>query len=130
MAVNSWMLPPVVGYNTEVSHGAVNTLLASTLASLTANLYHNINPDCQIHTHIYMFIEKLNFNNTHIEMVETCCEMMPEEYDQPNRRIWCAFFRAEACWTQSFPGGYAGESLLLQVGKRCRAARNKTYIKL
>jgi hypothetical protein len=36
MAVNSWMLPPVFGYNTEVSHGDVNTLLAFNFANLTA----------------------------------------------------------------------------------------------
>lgn len=36
MAVNSWMLPPVVGYSTEVSHEDVNTLSTFNLANLTA----------------------------------------------------------------------------------------------
>lgn len=35
IAVNSWILPPVVGYNTEVSHGAVNTSFAFNFANLT-----------------------------------------------------------------------------------------------
>lgn len=36
MAVKAWMLPPEVGYNTEVLHGAVKTLSAFNLANLTA----------------------------------------------------------------------------------------------
>jgi hypothetical protein len=36
MAVKAWMFPPVVGYNTEVSQGAVKTLSAFNFANLTA----------------------------------------------------------------------------------------------
>jgi len=36
MAENSWMLPPVVGYSTEVSHDVVYILSAFNFANLTA----------------------------------------------------------------------------------------------
>jgi len=35
MALNSWMLPPLVGYSTEVSQDDVNTLSAFNFANLT-----------------------------------------------------------------------------------------------
>jgi len=41
MAVNSWMLPPVVGYRTEVPHEDVNTLSTFNLANLTAKKKKN-----------------------------------------------------------------------------------------
>lgn len=36
MAVNSWILPPAVGYNTAVLQGAVKTSSAFNFANLTA----------------------------------------------------------------------------------------------
>lgn len=40
MAVNSWMLPPVVGYSTEVSQGAVKSLSDTSFANLAAKRNH------------------------------------------------------------------------------------------
>lgn len=36
IALNEWILPPDVGYSTEVSHGAVKTLSAFNFANLAA----------------------------------------------------------------------------------------------
>lgn len=43
MAVKACMFPPVVGYNTDVLHGAVNTLSALNFASPTTQK-KEINP--------------------------------------------------------------------------------------
>lgn len=39
IALNSWILPPDVGYSTEVSHGAVKILFAFIFANLAAISY-------------------------------------------------------------------------------------------
>jgi hypothetical protein len=53
MAVKAWMFPPVVGYNTEVSHGAVKTLSAFNFANLAAKTFTQFMPKCG---DIYIYI--------------------------------------------------------------------------
>jgi hypothetical protein len=55
MAVKAWMFPPVVGYNTEVSHGAVKTLSAFNFANLAAKTFTQFMPKCG---DIYIYIER------------------------------------------------------------------------
>ena len=77
MAVNSWMLPPVVGYSTEVSHEDVNTLSTFNIANLTAKQ----NIFCKDSNQK----KKQKGERTHIEIVvATSCHQRP--HGQPNHR--------------------------------------------
>lgn len=95
MAVNSWMLPPVVGYRTEVPHEDVNTLSTFNLANLTAkkkktHVWGSAYKELITHPiNSWSFKikkkKKQKGERTHIEIVvATCYHQRPQA--QPNHR--------------------------------------------